>query len=67
VIVPNVETGADIGDRDPKEVTLSAQVFAITGTGEEREEAREAVRDQIGSTVRPALTGPSSTSTAGVT
>ncbi|MFO7927625.1 MAG: TIGR03617 family F420-dependent LLM class oxidoreductase [Halobacteriota archaeon] len=48
VVVPNVEKGAAIGDRDPDEVTLSAQTFAITGRGEEREKAREAVRQQIG-------------------
>lgn len=48
VVVPNVEKGAAIGDRDPDEVTLSAQTFAITGQGEEREKAREAVRQQIG-------------------
>lgn len=48
VVVPNVEQGAAIGDRDPDEVTLSAQVFAVTGEGEERERAREAVRHQIG-------------------
>lgn len=48
VVVPNVETGAEIGDRDPEEVTLSTQVFAIPGEGEEREAAREAARQQIG-------------------
>lgn len=48
VVVPNVETGAGFGDRDPEEVTLSAQVFAIAGEGEEREAARESVRQQIG-------------------
>jgi len=48
VVVPNVETGAGIGDRDPEAVTLSAQLFAITGQGEEREQAREFVRHQIG-------------------
>lgn len=48
VVVPNVESGADIGDRDPEEVTLSAQVFAIAGEGDEREAARESVRQQIG-------------------
>lgn len=46
VVVPNVETGAEIADRDPDEVTLSAQVFAITG--EDRAAARESVRRQIG-------------------
>lgn len=48
VVVPNVEKGAAIADRDPADVTLSAQVFAITGSGEERERARESVRQQIG-------------------
>jgi probable F420-dependent oxidoreductase len=48
VVVPNVEAGAEIGDRDLEDVTLSAQVFAITGEGDERERAREAVRQQIG-------------------
>lgn len=48
VVVPNVKAGADIGGRDPEEVTLSAQVFAVTGEGEEREAAKESVRRQIG-------------------
>lgn len=48
VVVPNVEAGAKIGGRDLEDVTLSAQVFAITGEGEERARAREYVRQQIG-------------------
>lgn len=48
IVVPNVRAGAEIGDRDPGEVTLSAQTFAITGQGDDREAAREAVRQQIG-------------------
>lgn len=46
VVVPNVVEGAQIGDRDPDEVDLSAQVFAITG--DDREAARERVRRRIG-------------------
>jgi probable F420-dependent oxidoreductase len=46
VVVPNVERGAGFADRDPDEVSLSAQVFAITG--DDREAARERVRDRIG-------------------
>jgi len=48
VIVPNVERGAEFGDRDPDEVTLSTQVMAITGEGEQREAARQFARQQIG-------------------
>lgn len=48
VVVPNVETGADIAGRDAADVTLSAQVFAVTGSDEERATAREFVREQIG-------------------
>lgn len=48
VVRPNVETGAAIDDRDPDDVTLSAQLFAVTGSGDEREAARESVRQQIG-------------------
>lgn len=48
VVVPNVETGADIGDRALEDVTLSAQVFAITGDEEAKEAARERARQQIG-------------------
>lgn len=46
VVVPNVETGAEIGDRSREAVDLSAQVFAITG--DDREAARERVRQRIG-------------------
>lgn len=46
VVVPNVAEGAAIGDRDPDAVDLSAQVFAITG--DDREAARERVRQRIG-------------------
>lgn len=48
VVLPNVKTGTEIGCRDLDDVTLSAQLFAIPGVGEKREEAREAVRQQIG-------------------
>jgi len=48
VVVPNVRAGADIGDRDPSEVTLSTQVMAITGDEAERERARQHARQQIG-------------------
>jgi probable F420-dependent oxidoreductase len=48
VVVPNVETGADIGDRDPADISLSTQVFAITGDDDERAAAREGIRHQIG-------------------
>jgi probable F420-dependent oxidoreductase len=48
VILPNVAAGADIGDCDPDDVMLSAQLFAVVGEGEERERARKAVRQQIG-------------------
>lgn len=48
IVVPNVKTGADIAERDFDEITLSAQVFAIPGQGDEREQARESVRQQIG-------------------
>lgn len=47
VVVPNVRAGAEVGDRALDDVTLSAQVFAVTGQGEERDSAREAVREQI--------------------
>ena len=47
-VVPYVEKGARIGDRDPSEVTLATSVMAIVGdTAEERDEARESVREQI--------------------
>jgi probable F420-dependent oxidoreductase len=46
VVAPNVAEGAAIGERDPDGVDLSAQVFAITG--EDREAARERVRQRIG-------------------
>lgn len=48
VVVPNVKTGTAIGNRTLEDVTLSAQVFAITGDTEEREFAREMIRQQIG-------------------
>jgi probable F420-dependent oxidoreductase len=48
VVVPNVETGAEIGDRSLDDVTLSAQVFAITGDEDERAGLRELARQQIG-------------------
>ena len=47
VVVPNVETGAEIGDRDPDEVSLATQVMAISGNETQREEARERARRQI--------------------
>lgn len=47
VVVPNVRAGAVIGDRPFEDVTLSAQTFAVTGRNEQRESAREAVREQI--------------------
>ncbi|MFB6171420.1 MAG: TIGR03617 family F420-dependent LLM class oxidoreductase [Haloarculaceae archaeon] len=46
-VVPNVAAGAEIGDRDPSEVTLATQVMAITGDEEERAAARERARQQI--------------------
>lgn len=47
VVVPNVEAGAAVADRDPEEVTLATQVMAITGDEEERAAAREMARQQI--------------------
>lgn len=48
VVVPNVEKGAERGDRDLDDVTLATSAFAITGTDEEElEEAREEVKYQI--------------------
>lgn len=48
VIAPLVEEGAEIGDRDPDEVTLSASPFLITGATEaEREERRQEVKRRI--------------------
>lgn len=47
-VVPNIEAGADRADRDPEEVTLATSVMAIVGeTDDEREQARESVREQI--------------------
>ncbi|WP_254533848.1 TIGR03617 family F420-dependent LLM class oxidoreductase [Natrinema gelatinilyticum] len=47
-VVPDIEAGAARGDRDPDDVTLVTNVFAITGeTDAEREEAREEIRRQI--------------------
>jgi hypothetical protein len=48
IVVPNVEAGAAIADRSLEDMTLSTQVLAIPGTGEEREAAREAVREHTG-------------------
>jgi probable F420-dependent oxidoreductase len=48
VIAPLVEEGAEIGDRDPDEVTLSASPFLITGeTDEEREAMRREAKQRI--------------------
>jgi len=47
-VVPDIETGAARADRDPDDVTLVTNVFAITGeTDAEREQAREEIRRQI--------------------
>lgn len=47
-VLPALETGLRIGDRDRDDVTLSALVFAITGsTSAEMDEVRESVRRQI--------------------
>jgi len=47
-VLPNIETGAAIGDRDPDEVTITDIVFAITGrTAAEIDEARRQVRKRI--------------------
>ena len=49
VVLPNLAVGADVGDRDPDEVTLATTVMAVTGDTEaERDAARERVRRQIG-------------------
>ncbi|MFB6171317.1 MAG: TIGR03617 family F420-dependent LLM class oxidoreductase [Haloarculaceae archaeon] len=48
VIAPLVAEGAEIGDRDPEEVTLSASPFLVTGeTEEEREEMRQEAKQRI--------------------
>jgi probable F420-dependent oxidoreductase len=48
-VMPALERGAARADRDPEDVTLTTMLFAITGdTDAEREQAREAVRRQIG-------------------
>ena len=48
VIAPLVAEGAEIGDRDPSEVTLSASPFLITGeTEEERERMRQEAKQRI--------------------
>lgn len=48
VISPLIETGADIGDRDPAEVTLSASPFLITGeTEDERRAMRQEAKQRI--------------------
>ena len=47
-VVPDLEAGAARGDRDPDDVTLVTNVFAITGeTDAERERTREEIRRQI--------------------
>lgn len=47
-VVPNIEAGAARAGRDPEEVTLATSVMAIVGeTDDEREQAREFVREQI--------------------
>ena len=48
VIAPLVAEGAEIGDRDPEAVTLSASPFLVTGeTEEEREQMRQDAKRQI--------------------
>lgn len=48
VVLPNLAIGAEIGDRDPEEVTLATTVLAVTGeTQAERDAARERVRQRI--------------------
>ena len=48
VIAPLIEEGAEVGDRDPDEVELSASPFLITGeTDDERERMREQVKRRI--------------------
>ncbi|MFC6719236.1 TIGR03617 family F420-dependent LLM class oxidoreductase [Natrialbaceae archaeon GCM10025810] len=48
VIAPLVAEGAEIGDRDPDDVTLSASPFLITGeTEDERAERRREVKRRI--------------------
>jgi len=48
VIKPLIETGAEIGDRDPNNVTLSASPFLITGeTEDEREAMRQEAKQRI--------------------
>ena len=48
VIAPLVAEGADVGDRDPEAVTLSASPFLITGeTAEEREARRREAERRI--------------------
>ncbi|SEH17253.1 probable F420-dependent oxidoreductase, MSMEG_2256 family [Natronorubrum sediminis] len=48
VIVPTVEEGAEIGGRDPNDVTLSASPFLITGETEERRaEMRQEAKQRI--------------------
>lgn len=44
-IRPNIETGADIGDRDVDDVVLTGAVFVITG--DDRSAVRESVREEI--------------------
>lgn len=48
-VMTALKRGAARADRDPEDVTLTTMLFAITGdTDAEREQAREAVRRQIG-------------------
>jgi probable F420-dependent oxidoreductase len=47
-VLPNIATGAEVGDRKADDVSLTDIVFAITGrTDEEREAARRQVRQRI--------------------
>jgi len=46
-VLPNVKTGAEMGQGGVDEVTSSASVFIIPGTEDERREKREEVREQI--------------------
>ncbi len=48
VVLPNVEKGAELAGRDLEDITLSTQVFTISGAEEERDTARETVRQRIG-------------------
>jgi len=45
VVRPNLETGANIGNRDVEDVALSGSVFVITG--DDRSAAKEAVREEV--------------------